>query len=164
MTDLHSFAELAKRLAAALPGTVVSLDAGMAACGHVIQRDAQERIGSYQGEVGPFPAWAPLTPGTQADRVAKGFAPEDPLLRTGELRDSIVMEHEHFAVVVGSTSPVAGYQEYGTSSIPPRPFIGPAALAKMGEVCRILGSRAVLGLSGGPALSIDYGALGKEDA
>ena len=68
-----------------------------------------------------------------------GYAPPDnPLLRTGDLRSSI--EHRVTAVtplgsaaaIVGSTSEVARYQELGTQNIPPRAFIG-RAVAERGN-------------------------------
>jgi hypothetical protein len=164
MKELNSFGDLAKALATAVPATITSLDAGMAAAGRVIQKDAKARIGSYQDAQPPFGAWPPLTPQTQAERVAQGFTPDDPLLRTGELRDSIVTEHTFLETVVGSKMPIAAYQEYGTAHVPPRPFIGPAAVAKMDTVCKMLGTRAVLGLSGRPAIDVSYGASGQEDA
>jgi len=92
----------------------------------IIKKDAQARIGEYQGYTGPFNSWAPLAEATVADRVAQGFTPDDPLLRTGELRESIEAVAKGGEAVVGSTSDIALYQELGTDKIPPRPFLGPA--------------------------------------
>lgn len=50
-----------------------------------------------------------------------------PWLRTGELRASIASQTSEDAAIIGSTTPVAVYQELGTRSIPPRPFLAPAA-------------------------------------
>ncbi len=50
-----------------------------------------------------------------------------PWLRTGGLRDSITHKVEDGAAVVGSTKPVAVFQELGTSAIPPRPFLSSTA-------------------------------------
>jgi len=94
----------------------------------IIQKDAQKRLGEYQDYAGPFNAWAPLADSTKADRVAKGFPEDEPLLRTGDLRDSIVVDAHGNEAVVASDSEVALYQEVGTDrGIPPRPFLGPAA-------------------------------------
>ena len=41
--------------------------------------------------------------------VAKGFTPDDPLLRTGQLRDSISHQVQGLDAVVGSTSEVMVY-------------------------------------------------------
>ena len=66
-----------------------------------------------------------LAESTQEERVRKGYSADEPLLRTGELRDSISWEHRSpISTVVGSTSEIAVYQELGTVRIPPRPFLG----------------------------------------
>lgn len=52
-----------------------------------------------------------------------------PWLRTGLLRDSTTTEASSEEAVVASNSPVAVYQEHGTSAVPPRPFLAPAAAA-----------------------------------
>lgn len=92
----------------------------------VIQADAKARIGSYQDGVGPFPAWANLAEATVDDRLSKGFTPDDPLLRTGGMRESIGVTVEGNVAAIGSASEIALYQEQGTATIPPRPFLGPA--------------------------------------
>jgi phage gpG-like protein len=91
-----------------------------------IEKDAKSRIGSYQDGGGGFPAWANLAESTVADRLRKGFTPDDPLLRTGELRDSIRHQVRGTTASIGTPDIVALYQEQGTSKIPPRPFLGPA--------------------------------------
>lgn len=94
----------------------------------IIQKDAKHRLGEYQDYTGPFNAWAELADSTKDDRVAKGFPANEPLLRTGELRDSIEIECHGDEAVVGSASDIAMYQELGTDrGIPPRPFLGAAA-------------------------------------
>jgi len=50
-----------------------------------------------------------------------------PWLRTGELRASIASHATEDTAIIGSTIPVAIYQELGTRSIPPRPFLAPTA-------------------------------------
>lgn len=91
-----------------------------------IEKDAKSRIGTYQDGGGGFPAWANLAQSTIDDRIRKGFTPDDPLLRTGELRDSIEHQVSGTEAVIGTPDIVALYQEQGTSTIPPRPFLGPA--------------------------------------
>jgi hypothetical protein len=56
-----------------------------------------------------------------------GSTHETPWLRTGTLRDSIAASVDQDDAVIGSTDPVAVFQEYGTAAIPPRPFLAPAA-------------------------------------
>ncbi|HEY1504108.1 MAG TPA: hypothetical protein VGF92_07400 [Stellaceae bacterium] len=88
---------------------------------------AREKIGHYQAETGPFPSWPALADSTIAEKTRLGYAPPDnPLLRSGELRDTISFYTDGFSVIVGSRDPVARWQELGTDRIPPRPLIGPA--------------------------------------
>jgi HK97 gp10 family phage protein len=115
----------------------------------VVEAEAKASIGSYQPEAGPFAEWAQLADSTLAEKEKLGYAPPDnPLLREGTLRDSIghvVSGHE---AAVGSNSDVAVYQELGTRRMPPRSFLGGAAVRKEGEVVELLGEGAVAGLIG----------------
>lgn len=123
---MNSFADLAERLSrmASAEGDKVYLEA----VGSKIEKDAKEIIGHYQrSDTGPFPEWEELAPSTKADRVSQGFTPNDPLLRTGELRNSIRHEVRGHSVAVGSDLDIAIYQEMGTATIPPRPFLRVAA-------------------------------------
>lgn len=79
-----------------------------------------------------------------AERLAEGvkavlshFPGEDhaaPWLRTGTLRESVTCQATDNMAVIGSSNPVAVYQELGTSSIPPRPFLAPVAAEEAGEI------------------------------
>lgn len=108
------------------PAVNSHLGRGLAAAAELIQNTARAKLGHYQPSVQHFDAWKELADFTKQDRVAKGFTENDPLLRTGELRDSIENEVHGFEAVIGSASDVAVYQELGTDKIPPRPFLGPA--------------------------------------
>ncbi len=123
---MNSFADLAARLSRmANPG---GDKAYLEAVGSKIEKDAKEIIGHYQrSDTGPFPEWKELATSTKADRVSQGFTPNDPLLRTGALRDSIGHEVRGHSVAVGSDLDIAIYQEMGTETIPPRPFLRIAA-------------------------------------
>lgn len=93
--------------------------------------DIKARFG-VQGE-----GWPDLAPDTQQQRVRLGFAADEPLLRTGALRDaytiwSDVGTHE---VIIGvppesDQAAVAEAQEFGTDTIPPRPVLGPVVMEK----------------------------------
>jgi phage gpG-like protein len=140
---------------------------GLTVCAKLIQETAKTEIGEYQSAVGPFPAWASLSEATLADKEAKGYAIPNPLLRTGELRDSIQYEVGAFEAIIGSTSPIAAFQEFGTNStgwgagIPPRSFIGSAAYRNKDKMIAIFGSILVIGIAGGNVISKDIGyALG----
>lgn len=92
----------------------------------LVEKRAKDKIGEYQDAVGPFAKWAELADSTKIDRVRKGFPENEPLLRTGAMRDSIehtVADHEAH---IGSNNDIALYQELGTSRIPPRSFLGGA--------------------------------------
>jgi phage gpG-like protein len=113
-----------------------------------IERDAKGRIGHYNGAVGPFAAWAPLAPSTVQDRASKGYAPDEPLLRTGDLRESIGKEVRQDEATIGSDSEVAVAQELGTSKIPPRSFLGAAGAAAIPMIQAEFGMAIVTAVKG----------------
>ena len=88
----------------------------------MVEKEAKTAIGTYRYD------WPRLEPETVA-RKAKG---DTPLLETGELRDSIehIVGREGTEVVgyVGTNNPIAKYHELGTRNIPPRSFLGEAAM------------------------------------
>jgi phage gpG-like protein len=93
-----------------------------------IAEDARNKIGHEQHD------WAELADATIASKEQKGEPTPDPLLATGELRDSIQFVVEGHTAVIGSDDPVAVYQELGTETIPPRPFLSSAAAENAGLV------------------------------
>lgn len=103
---------------------------GLAAAGHIVRTEAKAEIGTYQGAAGPFPAWSPLAPATVADRIRKGFTPDDPLLRSGAMRSSIGFRNDARELFVGSDSPIMMWQEMGTKRIPARSPLGGAMVRK----------------------------------
>lgn len=117
--------------------------------GRMIEQDAKRQIGHYQKEAGPFGAWDPLADATEDEKARLGYPVEAPLLRDGKLRDSIQHEVSGLEVVIGSKLDIAEYQEFGTQTIPPRPFIGPAAFKNRDKIERILGAALVQGITGG---------------
>lgn len=104
-----------------------------------IEETAKEEIGVYQPAVGPFEAWAPLAESTKADRVRSGYTEDDPLERSGELKNSIEIEIVGLAGIVGTKSEIGLWQEVGTDRIPPRPFIGPAYVRKIDPLMESIG-------------------------
>lgn len=117
----------------------------------VIEKEAKAELGHYQPEVGPFNAWPELAESTLKHHEALGVG-ESPLLVHGGLYASIEHERHGPEGVVGSKEDVAAYQELGTATIPPRPFIGPAAFKSQAKVEKVMGEAAVKGLL--------YGAVG----
>jgi HK97 gp10 family phage protein len=67
---------------------------------------------------------------------------ETPWLRTAQLRDSIAREADGTQAVIGSSNMIAVYQELGTRSVPPRPFLAPAAGAHGQAVAEAIGNAA----------------------
>ncbi|MEI9744660.1 phage virion morphogenesis protein [Enterobacter ludwigii] len=134
-----SLSDLAKAFTSVGPRIHTALEAGLEVVAKTIEEEAKEEIGVYQPAVGPFDAWAPLAESTKADRVRQGYSEDDPLLRSGELRDSISHRVMGLAAVVGSTDDKAVWQEYGTDRIPPRPFIGPAYVKSFHKITEMVG-------------------------
>lgn len=121
----------------------------------LVEKEAKAEVGHYQAEAGPFEAWKPLAETTlegwrgHPGKVDLGYSPPDnPLLREGDLRESIGhVVHSHEAAI-GSSSDVAVYQELGTSRMSARSFLGGAAVRKEGEVVELLGEGVLAGLVG----------------
>ena len=99
----------------------------------IVETEAKRVIGTYDYN------WPQLAPSTQADRVAQGFPANEPLLRTGEMRDSIEHVSDRKEAQIGSNSDIAVWQELGTVSIPARSFLGEAAIRKEQEVVDEIG-------------------------
>jgi HK97 gp10 family phage protein len=142
---LSSFADLAARLATADADMKLAEEAILEKACQLIEDDAKAAIGTYKY------SWPQLAEATQEQRVALGYSANEPLLRTGDLRDSIghvVSGNEGF---VGTNDPVAPFHEFGTSKIPPRPFLGPA-LEAVGPKIEKMAGRMMMGamLHGGP--------------
>ena len=117
-----------------------------------IRDDAKGKLGTYQGSVGPFPGWKQLAQETKDERVTLGFTPNDPLLRSGQLRDAIESSVQTGGATVGvphgphigprgeieDVGDIALRMELG-SGAPPRPFLGPAAFQSKPKVSKIAG-------------------------
>ncbi len=138
---LAQFAAHFTRMAATAPRRE---RAALTGAGATLARLSRSYIGTYQGAVGSFPAWKPLSVNTlrggvsptgyrYKGKVEVGYSPGDnPLLRKGQLRGSIDSNVAGRSVIIGSDDPVARWQELGTQGsaqhvpIPPRSFIGRA--------------------------------------
>jgi phage gpG-like protein len=155
--EFNSFAAFAAHLLTREALIAESIHNGLKIVATKIEETAKEEIGTYQAEVGPFPAWASLADSTKADRVAQGYAEDEPLLREGDLRESIHHDVAGLEAVIGSDSDIALYQELGTAHIPPRPFLGPAAIHNEKVMLEILGAATVVGIAGAEALPSDLG-------
>ncbi len=119
----------------------------------LVADEARREVGTYQDAAGPFAAWPELADATKADRLRHGFSENDPLLRTGEMRDSIGHAIGDKEAAIGSNNEKAVWQELGAAKIPPRSFLGGAAVRKAEDVARILGAAPVIALVGSGAVS-----------
>lgn len=96
--------------------------------GRFQEKEAKKIIGILQHGTSGYGYWPELADATKAEkeRLGYGDASNDwqPLLRTGELRDSIGYTVQLHNVYIGSTSDIMIWQEMGTSRIPARPVLG----------------------------------------
>jgi hypothetical protein len=135
MTTEQFEAELAAEIKIIRPRLAIGLDE----IGELASTMAAAYIGTYQQ------GWPQLAESTITSKAAAGFAVPDPLLRTGEMRDSIKHEVDPILleVVVGSNDKRALFQELGTSRIPPRPFLSLAMTQSMPFAAETFGKIAV---------------------
>ncbi|PHK92923.1 hypothetical protein CR162_21365 [Pseudoroseomonas rhizosphaerae] len=106
--------------------------------------------GEYQPSDRVSNAWAPLAPRTVAERTRRGFSPDEPLLRTGALRDSIGFSVQGDEALVGSTSPLAVHHEKGTARIPPRPVFSKTAVIHGRGAARLVGAHVAATMASMP--------------
>ena len=114
-------------------------EAAMEKACQMVEKAAKRAIGKYL----PGYDWPQLAAATQEERRRLGFDANKPLLRTGELRDSLShsvgYEGTELVGYVGSTSKIALYQEMGTSRIPPRPFLSASLMAQERAIVELFG-------------------------
>lgn len=177
MKTFHSLLALSQHLMVTAARMVIYEQAGLERCLVLIENTAKKEFGVYQGSQGPFPAWAELSEVTKDERVRLGFSDDEPLKRSGELRDAIEHDVEGLEGVVGVKSgkthtpyepggseadlgDIMVWHEFGTAHMPPRPVLGPAAFVNKKKIGEILGAAAVSGLIGGspihPVLGYDF--------
>lgn len=147
MTDFNLLG-FAAHLGKLIVAEVVETEVMLTEAAKVVQKEAKAEIGTYQSASGPFAAWAELADSTKSDRVAKGFTENDPLLRTGEMRDSIEYTVAGREAHIGSDNDKAVWQELGTDRIPPRSFLGGAAFRKGPEIAHAIGAETFAYLCG----------------
>ncbi|MGZ5056412.1 MAG: hypothetical protein ACXWAT_15925 [Methylobacter sp.] len=153
MREFKSFGDFAAHLNVMPKLHEAAILKAVAKSAEIVEFTAKEKIGFYQTQVGPFDAWTELKQSTKNERVRQGWTENDPLLRSGELRDSINSEVGHpqkliFNAAIGSDADIAAYQELGTNRIPPRPFIGPAMYEQEHLIKHMLGNASMAVLAG----------------
>ena len=124
----------AKVLAPALVGTE-ALSVPTEAFMEKVRDKAKSVIGTYAY------GWPELADRTKEDRAALGYPENEPLLRGGDLRDSIEIRAEPTAIgaegLVYSDKKTALWAELGTVTQPPRSFLMQSLIrsdVEMGEV------------------------------
>lgn len=108
----------------------------------IVQAHAKRTIGTNQE------MWPPLAASTVAEKARRGYATPKPLLRTGELRDSIQYTVKGTEGCVGSDLERALYLEMGTARMPPRSFLRSAAIVSEDKIRRVATAAVVAALSG----------------
>lgn len=140
-----------------LPSLPVAVHRGVQDGAELIRDTTKEQIGQYlDGPEEGLPT-APLADRTIDDRIRKGFTPDDPGLRTGEMRDSygarVGVEGLAVESSIGSDDPNATYFELGTVRNgqfhqPPRPELSVAANRCEQKVARGIARMVVRALEG----------------
>ena len=154
MKEFSSIAGMVAHLSTMAAAQALTLNRGLKECAVAIEATAKGEFGHYQPEVAPFAGWVELAERTKADRLALGFTEDDPLLRSGALRDSVSNQVSGLEAVVGSTSDIMVYQELGTDKIPPRAVLGPAAIRNKKLIIKTLGHAAAEGLLYGSGVTL----------
>lgn len=151
MKKYKSFGALARKLAKVAAELPVTYADSMQISATLVKSKAKESIGHYQD------GWEKLAVSTVLDKLDSGYAAvalpggdggDNPLLRTGAMRDSITDESNALEFIVGSPSEILVYQETGTSRIPPRPVLAPALYKSVPEILQITGAAIEKRLAG----------------
>jgi len=146
MKTFNSFASFATHLQVLAIETKLVKHAVLEAAAEEVQDTAKGMIGFYHDD----PHWEALSPEYEAAKVRAGFEPDAPLLRTGEMRESIryVVATDGSMAVVGSDDQKMVWHELGTDKMPPRPVMGPAGIHGAPRVAHIASSMVTSWLSG----------------
>ena len=152
MREFASFRAFAEYLSGLLAREEEAAKAGLEAGIAIAHAESQAEIGHYQNGIGPFEDWGPLAYRTVRDRKRLGFTPNDPLLRSGTLRDAIEsrvdVDAREAAIGVPSRmvddasrpgrqvdiGVIAEVQEEGTCRQAPRSFLGGAMCRRADEI------------------------------
>jgi hypothetical protein len=121
----------------------------------MVAKAAKDRIGKTHSD------WPALSPETIADRVSKGFAPNQPGLRTGEMRDSIgiTIAPDGLSASIGSNDPHLLWFELGTSRQPPRSVLVAAAQSVEDRIHKMAARATIAVLAGRGLHSSEFGEL-----
>lgn len=126
-------------------------DAMLDTIGSLVAKRAGYKLGEYQEQSGHFRRWVELSDLTKEDRVYQGYTENEPLLRSGEMAETLLevngragyTTHKrpgYAEVRIGSPYEKAVWSELGAPHVPPRPFLGPALYESMPEIRAIVGT------------------------
>ena len=156
MRSFDSFGSFAEHLVVVAGTTKIALHEGIKKSVALIEKTAkaeigvyQDAVGTFQNDIGVFPAWEQLAESTERQKEAMGYPLDSPLLASGEFRDTIDGKAIGLNGVVGSNDQRGVWFEQGTVHMPPRPVFGPAAVRCEDKVLRILAEAAMIGIIGG---------------
>ncbi|MGD0188894.1 MAG: phage virion morphogenesis protein [Roseiarcus sp.] len=135
---------MAEKLIAVGIETEVAIQLSVEKAASLVRANARDAIGNADNGYG----WAPLAESTIADKERQGYTTPAPLLRTGELRDSIGITMGHHVAWVGSNNDKAVWHEFGTNRIPPRPFISKPAIESEELIHKIAVNTVGMALAG----------------
>lgn len=139
MKTFDNFASFALHLGVIAASNTIKTHEELKVVTKLLEKRIKDRFGNYiREDVGQFSAWPELANSTKAERVRLGYTPNDPLLRSGELRDSIKSEVRGLEAVIGSDSDIMVWQELGTSRIPARSVLGAEAYRAKHEIYKFI--------------------------
>jgi HK97 gp10 family phage protein len=160
-----SLGEMGLKLAERSASFYAKAQKGLRRAARAVERTAKSEFGTYQPEQGPHPEWPELAEATMDERVREGYTPNDPLLRSGDMKKHTSFEVHGLEAAIGSTDPKMVFHEFGTEHMPARPVFGPAAFRNKEVIQRILGDAAVEGVTGQErihhALGYDFDTKGE---
>ena len=106
--------------------------------GRFIEKESKSYIGHLQT------TWQELAESTKDQKESLGYGDAgndwQPLLRTGDMRDSIHYAVQLHDVYIGSDSDILVYQELGTARMPARPVLGLAMYSNKKKLTKAVGN------------------------
>ena len=126
--EFKSFSALADHLEVVAARIPSAEHKALEVIGGRVEARAKAKIGTEQA------GWAALAESTLAEKARLGYPVPSPLLRTSGMRGSIGHEVVGYGVAIGSSDPLALWQELGTSrGIPPRSFLAASMIETRDE-------------------------------
>ena len=145
---VFSLLGMAEKLASVAIETEAAIQLVVEEAAGLVQETAKNALGTYEF------GWPPL----KEETVARKATGDSPLLETGELRDSIERTIGHHVAWVGSNDDKAVWQEFGTSTIPPRSFIASPGMVCEGQIHKMARETVGAALAGHSAAGAIYRA------